>query len=303
MLNSQLNSSQLNDSWLNPWTLVDTWIVEASLWPDIDVSKYVFFQMDWTQVVKKINLADFFEREDNLWIHFLDDNFRDLPNKEITSYYNPFSNWGKVINEKFPDKEVELSLKIVADSHYNLEATITDLKTRFDNWWQLQINENWHLKYLDVVLSDFKIDAEWGIWRTAEITVTFLSLNPIKKSSLQTISKLAQVWDIDVVVSILESQEDIIPEFQILIKEVTWTITSATISYNWYNIKYTWPLIAWDNLSFLWITWECQINWAESDFDWVITEIETWKQTEVWVSFEWWTPTYSLYILYNNLSK
>jgi len=302
MLNSQYNSNQFNDWWLNPWTSIDSWIIEAKLWPDINASKYVFFQMDWTQIIKKINLADFFDREDNLGIHFLDDNIRDLPNKEITQYSNPFTSGWKVINQKFPDKQITLKLKVVASSHYSLEATLTDLKTRFDYGGQLQINENWYLVYLDVYLNDFVVNAEWWLWNTAEIEVEFLTVTPIKKSALKSINHTNQTWDNTYSISILDSQKDIIPEFLLLIKEVTWTITAVNIDYNWYNIKYTWPLVEWDELVFDGKKWECRLNWVESNFDNVITNIEAWKQTILNLSFEWWTPNYSFYILYNNLS-
>lgn len=301
MINDQFNSFQFNDTWLNLWTSVDSWIITATIWPDIDSDKYVFIQMNWTQIVKRINLADFFTRNDNIWIFFLDDNIRNLPNKEITSFSNPFADWGEIVNEKFPDKEITLKLKVVAYDHNSLEATLWDLKNKFNKWGKLQINENWYLRFLDVSLYDFEISAELWLWKMAEINVTFLSVHPIRKSELQTIVKLSQQWNTDTLVSILDSHRDITPELQIVVQSVTWTITSTTFDYNWYSVTYNWPLVEWDILTASWESWLVFINWVESDFDWIITELKADEQTVISTSFVWWTPDYSLYILYYNL--
>lgn len=303
MLNNFYWYGQYWNSGLLPWISISSAISTADLWPDINAPKYVFIQKDWDNIISQIHLSDFFEREDNLWIHFLNDNLRDLPNKEISTYTRPYWDWGRILNERLTEKAIDIDIRVVAGNYYDLEETLLNLKSVFDYGGQLQINENWHLKYIDVVLENFKVNADWGIWNRCDVTVSFLTVTPIKKSWTKSIQKANLTWDYSFNISITWSRRAIIPKFKIVATDVTWVISSVTISYYGFDIKYTWTIITWDYVDFDWERWVCLFNWVESDFDWIIRDIETLQQTPISISFEWaWTIEYSFYMLYNNLS-
>lgn len=305
MLNWRLATKRLANSWINAWTNIYSAVTTAVLWPDINEPKYVFIEeKDWI-VQRRINLSDFIDNG-KVGIHFLNDNIRDTPSKEITSYSNPFSNWWKILNKRYTEKEISLKLRVVAWNFYDLEATLLDFKNRLSNWWRLQINENGYLKYLDVILNDdwFEVDVDWWMWTKVDIDVLLLAIDPIKKSSIQTFYRWDQVWNETFAISILESNQNIEPNFKIVIKWVSDdTCTWLNIEYDNYTISYTWSLVEWDILEFDCSTWKCLLNQEEADFDWIINEITSWTQTPVSISFEWdWEVAYSLYILYYNLS-
>ena len=303
MLNNFYWYGQYWNSGLTPWTSVSSAISVAELWPDINAPKYVFIQKKWDDIISLISLSDFFEREDNLGIHFLNDNFRDLPKKDISTYTRPYWDWGRILNERLTDKSIQIDVRVVAWSHYDLEETLLNLKSAFDYGGQLQINENWNLKYIDVVLDDFKVKADWWIWNKCDVSISFLSVNPIKKSWTLSIQKTNLTWNSSFNISLTWSKRAIIPRFKIIATEVTWDIESVTISYYWFEIKYTWTIISWDYVEFNWDTWVCLFNSVESDFDWIIRDIEIFQQTPINISFTWtWSIDYSFYMLYNNLS-
>ncbi len=305
MYNNLYWYSTYADAWLTPWTSVGSAIVEtANIWSEINSPKYVFIQKKWDDVISKINLTDFFNRTDWVWIHFLSDNIRDLPDKEISTYVRPYWNWWRILQERLTSKTIDIEVRIKAKTHEALEDTLLWLKSRLNYGWQLQINENWYLKYIDVVLDNFKVKNDWWIWNKCDVSISFLSMQPIKKSWTQTFSKSGLIWDKSLAISITTSNEAIVPRFKIIANNVSSeSISSISLVYDNYTIKYTWNITTWDYIDFDWEKWICLFNWVESDFDWVIKEIEIFQQTPIDITFEWdWTIEYTFYMLYNNLS-
>lgn len=293
------------DSGLNPGAVVNSAIAEtADIWPDINAPKYVFIEKSWDQVISQTNLTDFFEREDNIWIHFLDDNIRDLPNVDISTYIKPYWNGWKINQRRLTDKVVTVQFRIITKSHEILEQTILNLKTKLNRWGELQINENWYLKYIDVVLQDIKFDANLWVWQMIDVDIEFLSVNPIKKSRNQTAWFTNQSWDNLFNVSLTKSNQAITPKFKIILSDIDWEIDWVKISYYWFEIDYLWTLVSWDTIDFDWERWVCLLNWEEVDFDWIIRDIEVLQQTQINVQFTWtWSvESYNFYLLYYNLS-
>lgn len=278
------------------------YLQETTLW---DVYWNNILDVNWVPLwVLERKRVVYQKMNSTVWIMVQSVNAFDVWNIDLTSFVSSLADWGGVINKKYSNRNLVMSLFIQWATPSDLIKRIDTLKQKLQAvQWNLDIRVNGELRRYEATVSSitipsFKKSSDYLEW----IDVEFLITSPHWKNP--TYSQVFVQWMTSDFSKVVQNEwtYKVYPVIQVITNPGS-TLSALSITHkrvgesSWYTISITTSIPSAAVVVFDYVNKTVTVNGTEVNFSWVMMPMAEWQSV---FSFDFtWTINVNTYILHN----